>query len=211
MNLPIYLNLEILPCPTGFIFQVENRTCTCNQVLQDHGIFNCNINNERVQRPNTFWISASNKGTTTVHKQCPLDYCRSDNVPISITNPDEQCQFDHSGTLCGGCKANLSMVLGTSRCLPCANWWFFLIPLFALTGIILVFLLTVLNLTVSIGTINGLIFYSNIIRANMAVFFPSTQSTTVVICTNQHQGVSQYMHLHAVPAQHHCELYQLGD
>ena len=32
--------------------------------------------------------------------------------------------------------------------------------------------LMVLNLTVSVGTINGLIFYANIVRANQAIFFP---------------------------------------
>ena len=33
-----------------------------------------------------------------------------------------------------------------------------------------------LNLTVSVGTINGLIFYANIIRANQAIFFPHDAS-----------------------------------
>ena len=46
------------------------------------------------------------------------------------------------------------------------------VPLIALAGIALVVLLIVLNLTVSVGTINGLIFYANIVRANHATFFP---------------------------------------
>jgi len=73
------------------------------------------------------------------------------------------------------------MVFGSSRCLLCSNWWLFLIPLFAFAGIALVFLLTVFNLTISIGTINGLIFYANIVRANTAVFFPPTKTTAVII------------------------------
>ena len=73
------------------------------------------------------------------------------------------------------------MVFGSSRCLRCSNWWLFLIPMFAFAGIALVFLLTVFNLTISIGTINGLIFYANIVRANTAVFFPPTQSTAIMI------------------------------
>jgi len=89
--------------------------------------------------------------------------------------------MNHSGILCGGCKANLSMVFGSSRCLQCSHWWLLLIPVFALAGIILVFLLTTLNLTVSIGVINGLIFYANITRANMAVFFPPTNNTAVLV------------------------------
>jgi len=46
-----------------------------------------------------------------------------------------------------------------------------LLPL-AIAGLALVFVLMLLNLTVSIGSINGLIFYANIVRANHAVFFP---------------------------------------
>ena len=89
--------------------------------------------------------------------------------------------MNHSGILCGECKANLSMVFGSSRCLQCSHWWLLLIPVFALAGIILVFLLTTLNLTVSIGVINGLIFYANITRANMAVFFPPTNNTAALV------------------------------
>ena len=46
-----------------------------------------------------------------------------------------------------------------------------LIP-FTRAGFALVFFLTFLNLTVSQGTTNGLIFYVNIVKANQAVFFP---------------------------------------
>ena len=64
-------------------------------------------------------------------------------------------------------------MLGTSRCLRCSN-----LPLLALipgvlfAGVVLVIFLMLFNLTVSVGTINGLIFYANIIRASQAVFFP---------------------------------------
>ena len=39
-------------------------------------------------------------------------------------------------------------------------------------------MLMVLNLTVSTGTINGLIFYANIVRANTATFFPGQVANT---------------------------------
>ena len=38
--------------------------------------------------------------------------------------------------------------------------------------------LVLLNLTVSIGTINGIIFYANIVRANTATFFPDKTANT---------------------------------
>ena len=180
LSLPVYFHLTLLPCPIWF--QEKNRTCICNQVLRNHGIFDCSMDSRTIYRPAPYWIMTSHSGNTTVvHEQCPLDYCMPRDLPINMNSPDEQCQFNRSGPLCGGCKANLSAVFGSSQCLPCSHWWLFLIPLFALAGIVLVFLLTVLNLTVSIGTINGLIFYANIVRANMAVFFPPTHSTAVMI------------------------------
>lgn len=42
----------------------------------------------------------------------------------------------------------------------------------ALAGMTLVAFLIILNLTVSVGSISGLIFYANIVRANNAIFFP---------------------------------------
>ena len=47
-----------------------------------------------------------------------------------------------------------------------------LIVVFALAGIGLVALLILLNLTVSIGAINGVIFFANIVKINESLFFP---------------------------------------
>ena len=48
----------------------------------------------------------------------------------------------------------------------------------AILGVALVVGLIILNLTVSVGTINGLIFYANIVRANNAIFFPYETSNS---------------------------------
>ena len=44
---------------------------------------------------------------------------------------------------------------------------------FFVSGILLVVSILVLNLTVAVGTLNGLIFYANIIGANTSIFFPT--------------------------------------
>ena len=77
--------------------------------------------------------------------------------------------------LCGACQEGLSVVLGTSQCLPCSNYYLLLLLVFAAAGLVLVILLTLCNLTVSEGTINGLVFYVNIVQINAATFFPPTQ------------------------------------
>jgi len=85
-------------------------------------------------------------------------------------NQDEQCAFNRTGILCGACPEGLSVVLGSSRCLTCSNFYLVLLIPFALAGLLLVFFLTVCNLTVSVGTINGLILYANIVQANKHPF-----------------------------------------
>ena len=89
-----------------------------------------------------------------------------------MKHPDEQCALSRSGVLCGSCQQNLSHVLGTSNCKKCSSHFLLLILVFIAAGIVLVAFLMLLNLTVSVGTINGLIFYANIVRANQAIFFP---------------------------------------
>ena len=96
-----------------------------------------------------------------------------DSFDFNLEYPDEQCAFHCSGILCGACQNNLSLAFGTSACRECSSLWALLwVPVIALAGVALVVLLIVLNLTVSVGTINGLIFYANIVRANHATFFP---------------------------------------
>ena len=93
-------------------------------------------------------------------------------LSFQLEFPDDQCAFNRSGILCGACQRNLSQVLGTSRCKECSNIMVLaLAPGVILAGILLVGCLMLLNFTVSTGTINGLIFYANIVRASQSTFF----------------------------------------
>ena len=172
----LQMHITLLPCPLGFAFEEHLMTCSCASKLYQYNIA-CNINTRKVSRPISFWISAknvdNNSNVTIVHRYCPFDYCKPDSFDLDLEYPDEQCAFHRSGILCGACQNNLSHVFGTSACRECSSLWAVLwVPLIALAGVALVVLLIVLNLTVSVGTINGLIFYANIVRANHATFFP---------------------------------------
>ena len=101
-----------------------------------------------------------------VHEHCPFDYCKPTKgySELNLLHPDQQCAFNRSGILCGRCQTNFSHVLGTSKCKQCTKYWLdLIIPLIAVAGVALVVGLIVLNLTVSVGTINGLISYANIV------------------------------------------------
>ena len=169
-------------CPLGFYFENVLKICSCHPMLLEHGI-HCAANTFHVLRSTPKWINATFEHTIAlghhyhgiiVHNHCPFHYCElSVEQPLRLETPDDQCAFNRSGILCGACQTNFSHVLGTSRCMRCPKPWIALIlPSMTLAGMILVAFLIVLNLTVSTGSISGLIFYANIVRVNSAVFFP---------------------------------------
>ena len=169
----LLLNIEMLLCPLGFKYYSQSMTCKCDTKLVEYGL-NCSIDTQTIWRKTSFWITAADEsGGVLVHEHCPFDYCKPESFDLDLEDPDEQCAFLRSGILCGACQNNLSHVFGTSACRECSSLWALLwVPVIALAGIALVVLLIMLNLTVSVGTINGLIFYANIVRANHATFFP---------------------------------------
>ena len=173
------INVEMLLCPLGFEFHNKSMTCKCDSKLLEYGI-NCSIDTQTIRRKNSFWITtAEENGGVIVHEHCPFDYCKPDSFDLDLEDPDEQCAFNHSGILCGACQHNLSHVFATAACRECSSMWALLwVPIIALAGIALVVLLIVLNLTVSVGTTNGLIFYANIVRANHATFFPPSTTNS---------------------------------
>ena len=171
----LHLHIQLNSCPLGF--ELNNSTCTCICYSQLQYITNCSIDTQKVYRKTSMWINATftngSQYGVLVHKHCPFDYCNTESFDLNLEDPDKQCAFNRSGILCGACQNNLSHVFGTSACRECSSLWALLwVPVIALAGIALVVLLIVVNLTVSVGTINGLIFYANIVRANHATFFP---------------------------------------
>ena len=108
--------------------------------------------------------------------QCPFDYCTvSTNTPYDLQgDPESQCAFNRAGRLCGGCKENYSLAIGSSHCIHCPNNNnLALLIFFAAAGILLVLFISALNLTVTQGLINGLIFYANVVWTYQSLFFSS--------------------------------------
>ena len=144
--------------------------CDCDKKLLDY--ISCSTHNETVQINSNVWIkliSSNNKSNYIVHA-CPSDYCVNKPTTLSLTNSDDQCAFNRSGTLCGECKQEYSLVFASSECWKCSNYSLFLLLPFAIAGIALVAFILMLNMTVATGTIHGLIFYANILAANRSTF-----------------------------------------
>ena len=77
----------------------------------------------------------------------------------------------------------ISIVLGTSTCKKCSNVHLLLIIPFALAGAALMVLLLKCNLTVSVGHINGIIFYANIVQVYKALLFSDPKTASQIFST----------------------------
>ena len=178
LTLPVYINVKLLDCPPGFQLD-KNGTCECSEQLKNIGIEDCMIqdNTPYIYRYSNQWIQAISTSSIITSKYCPFNYCNQNVTQLNLNDPDKQCALNHTGILCGACPSSLSLAIGSSRCKECPNDYNILLLIaFAAAGVLLVLFINVLNVTVAMGTINGLIFYSNIIWANQSVLFPSQTS-----------------------------------
>ena len=205
----ITVNLTIQKCPLGTILM----SCRCSFLLNSQTYITKWI--ESKSNP-PVWIGYKTPmtplpNTTQIiyHEFCPLDYCMEGHHGIKINttyksfDQDVQCAKHRTGLLCGKCKQNYSLGFGSSQCLPGCNIThrylqylrvIGLVAVCAVAGILLVVLLTLLNLTVAEGTLNGLIFYANIVQVNLDLFFPSDTHarpwTTFIAWLNLDFGVT---------------------
>ena len=183
-----YIGISMKECPLGFMHSMrsDNRSiyCDCDRLFschEDH--ISCDIKQQIVRRTPPVWVGYIETGKdykiTAYHSHCPLDYCVNTIVNLAATNSslsqDKQCAFNRTGILCGSCSTGLSNVLGSSECHSCSNFWLLLNIPFAFAGILLVLLLTLFNITVSDGTLSGIIFYCNVIEKNVSLFFPDKE------------------------------------
>ena len=164
--------VKLLACPVGFTLQ--DGMCDCDPILTKY-IDKCYIDYSAIRRPASTWITAHTltNDTNYLISDCPMDYCLPHSFDINLLYPDRQCQFERTGILCSQCQQPLSMVFGSSRCMKCTNLYILITIIIIVAGIALVVILYLLNLTVTKGTINGIILYANIISINDSIFLTS--------------------------------------
>ena len=178
---PVYINIFFRPCPPGFSLSKDPPfRCDCNQLMKNLPGVKCHIQDQTISRSGLVWISTDDNETVAA-SSCPYNYCNKENVIMTLEDPDSQCNFNHSGTLCGGCQPGLSLALGTNHCQHCPNTHLALLLPFALTGIVLVCFIKVTDLTISQGTLNGLVFYANIVKANDYLLYNEKQTNPLAV------------------------------
>ena len=167
-----------LSCPPGFI--EINKKCECDPMIVNYGITKCDINYQTVLRPANTWIIATAQIPYSYHitAYCPFHYCLLQSSHLNLSTPNSQCQFSRSDLLCGHCQQGLSTVFSSSQCQKCSNVYLLLIIPIAISGLVLVLLLFILNTTVTDGTVNGFIIFVNIISINNSFIFSHIDAFT---------------------------------
>ena len=118
---------------------------------------------------------------------CPCGYCNSDlNLSVfhyrndktfeimskDLSTNSSLCLNNREGILCSNCSAvngiNYSVVFGSTDCRQCSNWWLWTLVLYAVAGPFLIYLLYVLRLTLTTGTLNGIIFYAQVASTGLS-------------------------------------------
>ena len=169
-NSSLIVNVTLLPCPHGLA--LTNGMCQCNSVISSVSNVKCDVNQmpHPISKSSNSWLYYNTQYDCTVgYVNCPFDYCNSSTISFSLDDSDIQCANNRSGILCGACQQGLSLMLGSNKCGQCSNKYISLILPFIAAGVILVAFLLVSNMTVSVGSINGLLFYANVMKLNESV------------------------------------------
>ena len=170
------IDITLLPCPLGLVLDNSLGMCVCDDIINVVKP-QCNVSwiPYPIKRSGNNWLSYSEYNCIIAHTNCPFDYCNTSLISLNLNNSDLQCMENRSGFLCGQCQSGLSLMLGSNKCGVCTNSYIALIVAFLFAGLCLCVLLLTLNLTVSVGSINGLLFYANMIKLNKSVLFSNKQ------------------------------------
>ena len=159
-------------CPIGFSVN-SSGVCDCSVSREN---VTCDINSLNITHNGLLWIgtydtstpfsaNATNPNACIINEDCLL-YCSPNPVTFKLNDTDTQCVDNRGQRMCGSCRDGYSLLMGSNKCEQCHDDYMIIgwIALFAVMGVLLVVLLIALNLTVSVGTMNGLLFYANIVK-----------------------------------------------
>ena len=184
----LILQVRLKPCPIGFILKEVDGSYSsdCDPILCAYHacppILNCDIDRQEISFSSSpqIWIGCLKRFSSM---SCELaighscHYCNSTGLKaVNVFHLDHQCLLGRTGIMCSACKPGHSHILESNGiytgCEKCSNRnLLFLIPLFLLSGIVLVVFLAVFNVTVTQGTLNGLMFYSTVAYSYPSVFY----------------------------------------
>ena len=181
---PNTASVYLTNCSTGFVFDKTSNSCICDpNLLQANDGISC-TNNATILLERNLWagvlVNTKTEESEYVASFCYLQYCNDNAVELTnLSDPEIQCNFHHSGFLCGSCSHNFSDVFGSTRCRQCSDATIATILLFAFLGILLVAVLFFGHITVSVGLFNGVILYANAVSLYAFLLYPNNYNPSL--------------------------------
>ena len=176
LRMTIYLD----DCPPGFM-QIK-KTCKCQENIfkvTGHDEL-CDSSTGLIKCPQQDWMKPILDENLTYEgfmwsPNCPAHLCCNDKdnwLDFSSDNVDFLCLEYRTAMLCGACLQTYSLMLSSLKCSKCdSNNHLSLLLVFALAGVALIASSLFFHITIVDGTINGLIFYANIINIIKDIIF----------------------------------------
>ena len=196
------VRVTLKKCPPGFRLHPVKGACVCLKhfaaLVNQHSNRKelvCDIDNNAFNRPYPYlWIGASNN-SLRYSLNCHPGYCNvyshldmlrfnDTGSYVSSLHKDSQplCHGSRTGDVCGECIPNYSVVFGSTDCKMCSDKrWLFTGIIYIVAGPLLVFILYKLNLTLTKGTLNGIIFYAQITNTGVQRYL----NTPCSDCSNE--------------------------
>ena len=188
------ISVKMNDCPLGFYLNKKTGTCLCSNLFTkleyDNQVVLCHIDNNTFSKPNNLNIWVGNcTGNRFCIAYCTSNYCNNgihfdalyinktgtylaDSSSSPGTAPIPLCHGFRTGDLCGRCMANYSVVFGSTKCELCTSkWWPLTAIVYIIAGPLIVLLLYTLNLTLTTGTLNGVIFYAQLANIGLTSYF----------------------------------------
>ena len=114
-------------CPHGFHISKSEKLCVCEPRWHNTlAYINAVYTNQHI------WVGYDQFHGLILNPVCPFEYCVNHTVVFTLNNTDIQCAYNRSGLLCGHQKEGYSLVLSTSHCRKCTNFYLVLLIPFAL-------------------------------------------------------------------------------
>ena len=196
------VRVTLKKCPPGFRLHPVKGACVClnhfaafvNQHSNRKELV-CDIDNNAFNRPYPYlWVGASNNflryslnchpGYCNIYSHLDMLRFNDTGSYVSSVNKDSQplCHGSRTGDICGECIPNYSVVFGSTDCKMCSDKrWLLTGIIYIVAGPLLVFILYKLNLTLTKGTLNGIILYAQITNAGVQRYL----NTPCSDCSNE--------------------------
>uniref|UniRef100_A0A1X7V208 Uncharacterized protein n=1 Tax=Amphimedon queenslandica TaxID=400682 RepID=A0A1X7V208_AMPQE len=195
------VSVKLKRCPLGFRLSSRG-SCACSDLIKKFNQhITCNIENNIIIKPRHLgvWMGNSTKSNKFSIAYCHPSYCNigsqlnvlhlnSSGSYLGSTNSTISlplCYGSRTGDACGECIPNYSVVFGSTECKDCSSsFWPFTIFVYIIAGPLLVLLLYALKLTLTTGTLNGIIFYAQIANIGIVHYLniPCIECTKDIVC-----------------------------